>query len=103
MKNKGFYGLKYLLAAFLLLVVVYPTVYLFSTIRGEHLRQIFQSPQFMPMLTNSLVTTLLATGISVALSFALAYALNRSNVWYKPVFVVLFTIPMLIQIGRAHV
>ena len=96
MKNKGFYGLKYLLAAFLLLVVVYPTVYLFSTIRGEHLRQIFQSPQFMPMLTNSLVTTLLATGISVVLSFALAYALNRSNVWYKPVFVVLFTIPMLI-------
>lgn len=96
MRNKSFYGLKYLLAAFLLLVVVYPVVSLFVTIRLSDVRDVLSSNQFVPMLTNSLVTTVLATVISVALSFALAYALNRSNVWYKPVFVVLFTIPMLI-------
>ena len=96
MRNKGFYTFKYLLVAFLLLVVVYPAVYLFATIRGADVRQVLTSSQFLPMLINSLVTTVLATVISVVLSFVLAYALNRSNIWYKPVFVVLFTIPMLI-------
>jgi iron(III) transport system permease protein len=34
--------------------------------------------------------------ISVVLAFVLAYALNRSNVRYKALFVMLFTVPMLI-------
>ena len=96
MKNKSFYGLKYLLIAFLLLVVVYPLVALFAKIRLEDIRAVLGSGQFLPMLKNSLVTTVLATVISVALSFALAFALNRSNIRFKQIFVVLFTVPMLI-------
>lgn len=96
MKNKGFYGLKGLLLVYLALTVVLPMAGLFGTIRMEHIQDVFSSAQFIPMLKNSLVTTILATLISVGLSFLLAFALNRSNVRFKSVFVVLFTLPMLI-------
>lgn len=96
MKNKPFFTLKYLLLVYLLVTVALPIVYLFSTIRGEHIREVLNSAQFFGMLRNSLVTTLLATVISIVLSFGLAFLLNRSLVRFKSVFVVLFTIPMLI-------
>lgn len=96
MKNKFFYGVKYLLLSYLLLTVVLPISQLFATIRTEHIQSVFSSAQFWPMLKNSLVTTLVATAISVILSFMLAWMLNRSNVRFKSVLVVLFTVPMLI-------
>ncbi len=96
MKNKTFFSLKYLLLAYLLVTVAFPVVSLFGTIRGQDIADVFSSAQFLPMLTNSLVTTVLATAISVVLSFALAFALNRSRIRFKSVFVVLFTVPMLI-------
>lgn len=96
MKNKLFYGVKYLLLTYLLVAVVLPVVQLFGTIRWEHVRTVFASAQFMPMLKNSLITTLLATVISVVLSFLLAWMLSRSNVRFKSVLVVAFTLPMLI-------
>jgi len=96
MRNKSFFSLKYLLLAYLAVTVVLPIVTLFGTIRPESIREVLQSVQFLPMLINSAVTTVLATLISVAVSFALAFALNRSNVRCKGLFVVLFTVPMLI-------
>ena len=95
-KNKGYFGLKYLLIAYLLVSIVLPIVYLFSSIRGQHIADVFSSAQFFPMLQNSVITTVIATAISVGLSFALAWMLNRSNIKFKSFFVVLFTIPMLI-------
>lgn len=95
-KNKGYFGLKYLLLAYLLISVVLPIIYLFSSIRGQHISDVFSSAQFLPMLKNSVVTTVIATVISIVLSFFLAYMLNRSNIKFKSFFVVLFTIPMLI-------
>lgn len=96
MKNKTFRGLKYLLLTYLLVTVVLPIGALFSTIRRENLAEVFTSAQFLPMLKNSVITTILATVISILLSFALAWMLNRSNIRFKSVFVVLFTVPMLI-------
>ncbi len=96
MKNRSFYSLKYLLLVYLAVTVVLPIVNLFSGIRGEHISSVLTSAQFLPMLTNSVVTTLIATAISVALSFVLAFMLCRSNIRFKAVFVVLFTVPMLI-------
>ncbi|MBQ8000991.1 MAG: ABC transporter permease subunit [Ruminococcus sp.] len=95
-KNKGYFGLKYLLIAYLLVSVVLPIIYLFSSIRGNNIAEVFSSAQFLPMLKNSVITTVIATAISVVLSFALAWMLNRSNIKFKSFFVVLFTIPMLI-------
>lgn len=96
MKHKTFKGLKYLLLVYLLVTVALPIGTLFSTIRGENVAEVFGSAQFLPMLKNSLVTTILATIVSILLSFGLAWMLNRSNIRLKSVFVVLFTVPMLI-------
>ena len=95
-KNKGYFGLKYLLLAYLLVSIVLPIVYLFSSIRGNDISDVFSSVQFFPMLKNSVITTVIATVISISLSFALAWMLNRSNIKFKSIFVVLFTLPMLI-------
>ncbi len=95
-KNKGYFGLKYLLLIYLLISVVLPIIYLFSSIRGQHISDVVTSAQFLPMLKNSVITTVIATVISIVLSFFLAYMLNRSNIKFKAFFVVLFTIPMLI-------
>ena len=88
--------LKILLLIYLALTVVLPIVMLFSQIRGEHIKAIFSSAQFLPMLKNSVFTTLIATAISVVLAFLLAYVINRTNVRFKSVWMVLFTVPMLI-------
>ena len=97
MKNKSsFHFLKYLLLIYLSLTVAYPIARLFGGIRGVHIREILTAPQFLPMLFNSVVTTLMATVISVVLAFLLAYGLCRSQIRYKSVWVVLFTVPMLI-------
>ena len=89
MRNKSFYSLKYLLLIYLLVTVVFPVASLFATIRGEDIQSVFSSVQFLPMLQNSVITTLIATVISVVLAFFLAYALNRSNIRFKNLFVVL--------------
>lgn len=96
MRNKAYFGGKYLLLVYLLVTVAWPLAHLVGTIRGEHIRQIVTSVQFFPMLKNSLVTTAIATVVSIILSFALAWLLNRSRIRFKSVFVVLFTVPMLI-------
>lgn len=96
MKNRKFTAFQYLLAAYLILTVVVPVAMLFCNIRAEHIREVFSSQQFWPMLANSVGTTVIATVISITLSFGLAYLLNRSRIKYKSIFIVLFTIPMLI-------
>lgn len=88
--------LKHILLIYLAITVVLPIVILLFQIRGEHIVSIFTSTQFLPMLRNSIVTTLIATVISVVLAFALAYVITRTDVKFKSVWMMLFTIPMLI-------
>ena len=96
MKKNSFRIIKGVLLVYLLATVLLPIVMLFSQIRGEHIETIFTSAQFLPMLKNSLITTVAATVISVVLAFVLAYVINRTNVRFKSVWMVLFTVPMLI-------
>ena len=96
MKNRTFRGVKYLLLLYLLVTVVFPLITLLSTVRSHDLQEVFTSAQFFPMLLNSLITTVSATVISVVLAFLLAFALNRSNIRGKSLWVMLFTLPMLI-------
>lgn len=96
MKNKSFISLKYALLVYLLVTVVLPIIVLFAQIRPSSISGVFTSAQFWPMLGNSLVTTIIATIISIGLSFALAFALNRSNIRFKAIWVILFSIPMLL-------
>lgn len=96
MKNRSFYFLKYLLIAYLSVTVLLPIIKLFSTIGTGHIESVLSSAQFLPMLKNSFLTTIIATVISVVIAFLLAFAINRSNIKFKTVWVVLFTVPMLI-------
>lgn len=96
MKNKTYHSLKYLLLIYMIVVVALPMVVLFGNIRVESIVSVFSSPQFFPMLKNSLLTTLCATLVSIPLSFLLAFLIHRSHIRFKGVFVVLFTIPMLV-------
>lgn len=96
MKNKSFHSLKYFLLIYMLAVVALPMAVLFSNIRPESIGRVFSSAQFLPMLKNSLVTTIIATAVSVFISFVLALLIHRSHIRFKGVFVVLFTIPMLV-------
>lgn len=96
MKNNTFHSLKTFLLVYMIAVVALPMAALFGNIRMESIRSVFTSAQFLPMLKNSLVTTLWATVISVLFSFLLAFLIHRSHIRFKGIFVVLFTIPMLV-------
>lgn len=96
MKNKGYHSLRVFIIVFLLVSVVLPLITLMSHIDPSDIPAVFQSPQFMPMIRNSLFTTSVATLISVSIAFALAWCVNRSNMRYRAVFAMLFTLPMLI-------
>lgn len=96
MKNRGFSGLKLLIIVFLLVSVVFPLFALIINIRPEDFAKVAASPQFWPMIKNSLITTTIATLISVTIALALAWCVNRSNMRYRALFSMLFTLPMLI-------
>lgn len=96
MKNRLFHSLKALLLAYMIVVIVLPMGALLRSISIHGIVDVFTSSRFIPMLRNSLITTFCTTLISVPVSFLLALLIHRSHVRCKGVFVVLFTIPMLI-------
>ena len=96
MKNKSFRLAKVVVALFLMISVVFPLFKLLANVKPGDIGTIIHSPQFGPMIVNSLVTTCAATLISVAIAWVLAWCVNRSNIRFKAVFSVLFTLPMLI-------
>jgi len=96
MKNKSFHSLKILALIYMLITVALPMVVLLSNIGISSIESVFCGVLFLPMLENSLVTTTWATIISVLFSFLLAFLIHRSHIRFKGIFVVLFTIPMLV-------
>lgn len=96
MKRKGFRATKLLLSVFLVVSVLLPLVRLLINVKAEDIQSVISSPQFVPMILNSLATTTIATVISVVLAWGLAWCVNRTNIRFKAVFSVLFTLPMLI-------
>lgn len=85
-----------LVCLFLCLCILFPLATLFMHIHPSDILAIIQAEQFKPMLQNSLVATSLATLISVSLAILLSWLLNRSNLHFKGLLAVLFTVPMLI-------
>lgn len=96
MKNKSVSVAKVLVTTFLFVSVVLPLLKLLANINPADVKKIICAPQFGPMIWNSLATTCIATIISVALAWGLAWCINRSNIRFKSIFSVLFTLPMLI-------
>ncbi len=96
MKNRGYRSLRLLIIVFLFVSVVLPLIALITHMDPADISIVFQSPQFGPMIKNSLITTTVATLISVSIAFGLAWCVNRSAMRYRAVFSMLFTLPMLI-------
>lgn len=96
MKNKLHTYIKWLILIYLGIHVIFPLLALVFNISGSDIADVIQSAQFMPMLQNSLYSTLVTTIISVGIALILAWCVNRTNIRYKSVLTVLFTIPMLI-------
>ena len=96
MKNRSYNMARVLVTVFLLVSVVLPLLRLIFTVNPADISKIVSAPQFGNMIVNSLVTTCISTLISVAIAWVLAWCVNRSNIRFKSVFSVLFTLPMLI-------
>ena len=79
-----------------ILAVGVPLITLLIHIDMKDIQKVLTSPQFQPMVINSLCTTILATLLSVSLAFVLAWFMNRSHIRHRSVFTMLFTLPMLI-------
>lgn len=96
MKNRAFNATKFLVIAFLIVSVILPLVRLLVNVNTDDIQSIINSVQFWPMIRNSLFTTTIATIISVGIAWLLAWCINRTQIRYKSIFSVLFTLPMLI-------
>lgn len=96
MRNRSIKISKALVALFLFVSVLLPLVRLVLNVQINDIGTIIRSSQFKTMLVNSLVTTSVATVISVVLAWILAWCVNRTNIRFKSIFSVLFTLPMLI-------
>lgn len=96
MKKRGLQVAKLLVIIFLIFSVILPVTQVFLHISLSDIKEIINAPQFREMIVHSLVATSVSTAISVMLAWGLAWCINRTNIHYKGVFPVLFTLPMLI-------
>lgn len=94
--NRGYKSVKIFIILFLIISIVLPLLGLIVNIRPDDFVKIISSPQFQPMVLNSLLTTTIATCISTSLAFLLAWCIHRSHIRYKSFFSVLLTLPMFI-------
>lgn len=96
MRKKGLGLTKVILIIFFLVSVIFPLIQIFMHISPGDIKKILNSSQFSQMVMHSLITTVAATVIAVGIAWGLAWCINRTNIRYKGVLSVLFTLPMLI-------
>ncbi len=87
---------KILLSVVFIALVFIPLIRMFGFIKPDSFKKVVSAPQFMTALTNSIVSSLLATVITVLVAFALAICIQRTNIKFKGIFGIIFTLPMLI-------
>lgn len=81
---------------FFIFCVILPIVAMLCRITPNGLKEVVQSPQFMPAVRNSMMTALTATVISMMLALAAAWCMERTRIKGRAVYGMLFVIPMLI-------
>lgn len=96
MKNRVFTSCKGLVVCILIFSVLLPLITLISNINGSDILNIIATKKFFSILKNSLISTVISTLLSVGIAFLLAWCVNRSRIYYKQIFSILFTLPMLI-------
>lgn len=81
---------------FLVISIVVPLAAIFVNIRLSDVTELIHSPQFGTMLLHSFLIAIISTVLSVVMAFILAWCLNRTQIRFKGVLTMLFTLPMLI-------
>lgn len=84
------------LSLFFAVCVIAPIISMLCRITPSGAKQVFTSVQFLPAVKNSVSTALTATLISLLLSMLAALCIERTAIKFKPLFSMLFVIPMLI-------
>lgn len=95
-RNAGADVTKIILSMVFIALVFIPLVRMFTFLKPESFKKVISSPQFFEALTNSIVSSILATVITVVIAFTLAICIQRTNIKFKGVFGVIFTLPMLV-------
>lgn len=96
MRNKTYNILKLFLGLFLAIHILFPLIALICNISVKDIGEVVNSPQFQPMLWNSIISALVTTFVSVGIALLLAWCVNRTKIRYKGIWAVIFTLPMLI-------
>ena len=84
------------IAAFFCVCVILPVCSMFTRITPKAFDDLLRSAQFGTAVQNSLKTSAVSTLISMILALAAAWCLERTTIRFKPVFNMIFVIPMLI-------
>ena len=84
------------IAAFFCVCVIAPICAMFLRITPQAFDALIHSRQFGAAARNSITTSLTATVISVVLALAAAWSIQRTTIRFKPVFSMIFVIPMLV-------
>ena len=87
---------KILLSVAFIGFVFLPLIRMFSYMDADSIKRVVNSPVFFQAVTNSLVSAVISTVITVVLAFLLAVCVQRTNIRFKGIFGVIFTLPMLI-------
>jgi iron(III) transport system permease protein len=95
MTDRGALLVGLLIAAALLLFVLWPTVRLLVYPEADHWVRFFTTPRFLTVTRNTLVMTLLATVTATAVGFVFAYALSRPDMPGRPIFRVMSILPLV--------
>lgn len=88
--------LKIFLIVFFIITIICPLIAMFANLANTNILQTFQSETFRSTVMNSLLSTTTATLIALFLAIVSAWFVVRSNLRFKQLFIVIFTLPMLI-------
>lgn len=95
MKNRMNW-LQILLGCFFCLAIIAPLLSMFSTIDISHINSVFSNKSFKTAVYNSVLYSSFAASLSILLGGLAAWCINRTNINYKKIFILILTLPMLI-------
>ena len=77
-------------------LVFAPLARMFTYMDAESFKKVIDSPIFLTSIANSLVSAVLGTLATVIIAFILSICIERTNIRFKSIFGIIFTLPMLI-------
>lgn len=88
--------IKIFLMIFFSVTIIFPLISMLTNLVNTNILQTFQSKTFHITVINSLFSTITATLIAIGLAVISAWFVVRSDLRFKQLFIIIFTLPMLI-------